>query len=249
MKRSSLRRKTPLTARRPLERRTPLRLMSDRRLIEVSDQPRPELAAVELQEGALARREAGQRVGLAPVSRRRGMRRGRGFAASAAQRRKVDEEGACRILREHEHDLDAGGHLPDDVARALGTWAPAAIDPMHVIDRALGGCDHPDCIIPGDRRLHRPYDEGELDILRYLTLREQAHAVRHVGIVGAIKRITGRDIRPASEPAPGRDRLPHMNKEQQADVVAEFGLIDALHELTGVSWFSAPRETTTEVTW
>jgi len=207
------------------------------------------------QKEARRRVEAGERVGLAPVSRqklerdehegrpprRETMRRGAGFAASAAQRRKVREEGGCRILRAHEHDLDEG-RLPERVARALGTWAPAAVDPMHVIDRALGGCDHPDCIIPGDRRLHGPYDDGKLNILRYLTLPEQAHATRHVGILGAIKRITGHDMRPAGRSPPGRDRLPYLTYDEQADVVAELGLIDALPALTGIQWFSAPRE-------
>lgn len=218
---------------------------------------------------------AGERVGLAPVSERKRerdeaegraprcepLRRGDGFATSTAQRRKVREEGGCRILAFHEHDAE-DGRLPDDVARALGTWAPSAIDPMHVIDRALGGCDDPDCIIPGDRRLHGPYDRGDLDILRYLKRKEVVHAVRKVGILSALKRITGKDYEPDGRSPEGRDRLPEMSKDEQADLVdrfardreaadepAGYALFEALEEATGVSSWSAPREATTGVTW
>jgi hypothetical protein len=38
----------------------------------------------------------------------------------------------------------------------------------NVVPRSLGGCDHPDCIVPLDRRCHRAYDRGELDLLPHL---------------------------------------------------------------------------------
>jgi hypothetical protein len=78
-------------------------------------------------------------------------------------------------------------------------WAEdeAIIDPAHIVSRAKGGCDHEDCIVPLPRMAHRLYDRGELDILPYLTLDEQAHAVAHLGILGALRRTTGERYVPA----------------------------------------------------
>ncbi len=64
-------------------------------------------------------------------------------------------------------------------------------DPAHVVPRSHGGCDHEDCIVPLPRDVHNAYDRGEFDLLPYLTLSEQAHAVSHLGILGALKRTTG----------------------------------------------------------
>ena len=67
------------------------------------------------------------------------------------------------------------------------------IDPAHVIPRSLGGCGHPLCVVPLCRAHHRAYDRGELDLLSYLepAWRAQlAHAVGHVGLIGALRRIT-----------------------------------------------------------
>ena len=61
----------------------------------------------------------------------------------------------------------------------------------HIIDRSLGGCDHPDCAIPLCRLVHRAYDEGRIDLLPWLTHAEQAHAVEHLGLLRALRRITG----------------------------------------------------------
>lgn len=65
------------------------------------------------------------------------------------------------------------------------------VDPAHVISRAQGGCDHPECVIPLCRHDHRAYDhQRTLDVLPLLTREEQAHAVEHVGIVAAYRRLT-----------------------------------------------------------
>lgn len=74
---------------------------------------------------------------------------------------------------------------------AFGFEENGVIDPAHITPRTVGGCDHEDCIVPLPRRIHRAYDEGEFSILEYLTLEEQAHAVKHAGILGALKRTTG----------------------------------------------------------
>ena len=64
------------------------------------------------------------------------------------------------------------------------------VDPAHVIPRGMGGCDHEDCIVPLCRGCHRMYDEGRKDILPLLSKAEQAHAASHLGLIGALQRIT-----------------------------------------------------------
>ena len=73
------------------------------------------------------------------------------------------------------------------------------IDPAHLIPRSMGGCGDPLCVIPACRVHHRAYDRGELDLLPYLepVWRAQlAHAVGHVGLIGALRRISGMRGRP-----------------------------------------------------
>jgi hypothetical protein len=70
----------------------------------------------------------------------------------------------------------------------------ARIDPAHLIPRSLGGCDAPMCVVPLCRSHHRAYDAGELDLLPYLEplwRPELAHAVLHLGLIGAVRRVTG----------------------------------------------------------
>lgn len=70
-----------------------------------------------------------------------------------------------------------------------------SIDAAHLIPRSLGGCGDVACCVPLCRWHHRAYDRGELDLLPYLesAWRPQlAHAVGHVGLIGALRRITGR---------------------------------------------------------
>jgi len=68
------------------------------------------------------------------------------------------------------------------------------IDPAHLIPRSRGGCGDALCVIPVCRAHHRAHDRGELDLLPYLepAWRAQlAHAVGHVGLIGALRRIAG----------------------------------------------------------
>jgi hypothetical protein len=78
--------------------------------------------------------------------------------------------------------------------------ATQRVDPMHVIPRSLGGCGEHLCIVPACRRCHRAYDSGELDLLPYLEPARRAqlaHAVGHVGLIAALRRISGaRDAEP-----------------------------------------------------
>jgi hypothetical protein len=68
------------------------------------------------------------------------------------------------------------------------------IDPAHLIPRSLGGCGDAACCVPLCRIHYRAYDRGELDLLPYLepAWRAQlAHAVGHVGLIAALRRISG----------------------------------------------------------
>jgi hypothetical protein len=68
------------------------------------------------------------------------------------------------------------------------------IDPAHLIPRSLGGCGDALCVVPLCRVCHRAYDSEQLDLLPHLepAWRAQlAHAVGHVGLIGALRRISG----------------------------------------------------------
>ena len=72
------------------------------------------------------------------------------------------------------------------------------IDPAHLIPRSLGGCGDPLCVVPLCRRCHRAYDRGELDLLPYLEpgwRAQVAHAVGHLGLIGALRRVRGHQDR------------------------------------------------------
>jgi hypothetical protein len=104
------------------------------------------------------------------LRRRTPLARSGSLAASAAQRDKV-----------------SGGHC-------LVCATTSRIDPAHLIPRSLGGCDHPDCVVALCRLHHRAYDHGQLDLVAHLEppfRREAAHAVAHVGLAGALRRISG----------------------------------------------------------
>jgi hypothetical protein len=111
------------------------------------------------------------------------LKRGRGMAASKAQREKVRgmacvgcERMAAEYLR---------------------------IDPAHLCARGMGGCDEPECVVPLCRSLHggchRRFDAGELDLLPMLEPRfraEVAHCVTHLGLEGTRVRLAPSCYRP-----------------------------------------------------
>ena len=77
--------------------------------------------------------------------------------------------------------------------------ADRRVDPAHVIPKSLGGCGDALCVTALCRGCHRAYDGGKLDLLPYLepAWRPQlAHAVGHVGLIGALRRVTGRRQEP-----------------------------------------------------
>jgi hypothetical protein len=90
------------------------------------------------------------------------------FGASEAQREKI-VGGACVVCRQAK-----------------------GLTPAHQAPRSLGGCDHPDCVVPLCWTHHRAYDTGRLELLPHLepTWRaEVAHAVSHLGLIGAVRRL------------------------------------------------------------
>ena len=104
-----------------------------------------------------------------PLVRKTPLKRTTSMAATDAQRAAV--AGRPCIACESEHRVDAA----------------------HVVPRALGCGDALD-VVPLCRRCHAAYDAGRLDLLPYLEpgFRAQvAHAVGHVGLIGALQRICG----------------------------------------------------------
>ena len=90
------------------------------------------------------------------------------FGASEAQREKI-VGGACVVC------LQTKG-----------------ITPAHLAPRSLGGCDHPDCVVPLCWLHHRAYDTGRLELFPHLEPQcraEVAHAVSHLGLIGAVRRL------------------------------------------------------------
>ena len=78
------------------------------------------------------------------------------------------------------------------------------VDAAHLIPRSLGGCGDPLCVVPLCRRpCHRAYDSGELDLLPHLEPEwraQVAHAVGHVGLIGALRRVGGPNGAASSRP-------------------------------------------------
>jgi hypothetical protein len=130
-----------------------------------------------------------------PLQRDTSLKRGlgpkrKGFTpASREQKNKVAREGA-RI----DYSVIEIQSLVD-----LGDLGP--IDPAHIVSRHQGGCNEEACVVGLPRLLHELYDKGRLDLLPWLTLEEQAHAVSHLGILGALKGTTGDDYVPEKEVA------------------------------------------------
>jgi hypothetical protein len=90
------------------------------------------------------------------------------FAASEAQRAKM-RGAACVVCQQTK-----------------------GITPAHLAARSLGGCDDPDCVVPLCWLHHRAYDTGRLELLPHLEphwRREVAHAVLHLGLIGAYHRL------------------------------------------------------------
>ena len=113
-------------------------------------------------------------------------RRARLRAKKQLRRTKPLQRTASMVASERQRAAVAG-------RRCIVCAAEARIDPAHLIPRSLGGCGDPLCVVPLCRRCHRAYDRGELDLLPYLepAWRSQlAHAVGHIGLITALRRIS-----------------------------------------------------------
>lgn len=81
----------------------------------------------------------------------------------------------------------------------------AAVDPAHLWPRGKGGCDDPLCVVPLERRYHRLFDEGKLDLLPALIngayWPEIAHVIEahQVSPTQLLERLTGEKWIPRSE--------------------------------------------------
>lgn len=112
---------------------------------------------------------------------RKPLRKGKGFAASKAQREKVKSQ-SCVVCGRDRYE--------------------ATIDPAHVWSRGRGGCDHILCVIALCREHHNAYDEHALDLLPHLLnhglFEEMAHPIRAHGIspLTLLERLTGQRYEP-----------------------------------------------------
>jgi hypothetical protein len=55
-------------------------------------------------------------------------------------------------------------------------------DPAHLVPQRIGGCSHPDCVVPLCRAHHRAYDRFGFALARHLGDEwhsERAHAIEH----------------------------------------------------------------------
>jgi hypothetical protein len=125
-------------------------------------------------------------------------RRARLRARKRLRRTAPLERAVSMAATEHQRAAVAGR-----VCIVCGT--DRRIDPAHLISRAMGGCGDAACCVPLCREHHRAYDGGDLDLLPYLepACRAQlAHAVGHVGLIGALRRISGSGQEPATRGLP-----------------------------------------------
>lgn len=129
----------------------------------------------------------------------------RACALDAKRLRATDRASRRRVPPRPPRAL-FGGPSSRDWTQALAKRDGAAcrvcgnlpVDAAHIVPRSVApnAGETEDSIVPLCREHHRQYDAGQLDVLPYLTLPEQAHAVVAAGgIVGALRITTGkRDV-------------------------------------------------------
>ena len=120
-----------------------------------------------------------------PLRRGRGPRRRSGLKRGALRRSTALKRTSVAPASTVQRAKVAG-------LRCLVCGAITRIDPTHLVPRSLGGCDEADCVVPLCRVHHRAYDQGGLDLVAHLEprwRREVAHAVGHLGLVGALRRV------------------------------------------------------------
>ena len=124
--------------------------------------------------------------------RRTPLRRGRGPRRRMALARRRTLRRTAPLARTSASPASAIQRAKVAGLRCLVCGAATRIDPAHLVPRSLGGCDEADCVVPLCRTHHRAYDQGGLDLVAHLEpgwRREAAHAVGHLGLVGALRRL------------------------------------------------------------
>jgi hypothetical protein len=122
-----------------------------------------------------------------PLRRGKGLVRGSALRRSRRLRRRTP-------LRCSAVSLASPAQRAKVAGRACLVCGGRPVDAAHLVPRSLGGCDEPECVVPLDRRCHRAYDRGELDLLPYLEPRcraELAHGLLHLGLLGLLGRVSG----------------------------------------------------------
>jgi hypothetical protein len=121
-----------------------------------------------------------------PLARRTALRRGRPPARRTPLKRTALKRRPFAPASPAQRAKVAG-------RRCLVCSSATRIDPAHLIARSVGGGDDALCVVALCRSCHRRYDSGALDLVAYLEpdyRAEAAHAVAHVGLAGALRRIS-----------------------------------------------------------
>lgn len=77
------------------------------------------------------------------------------------------------------------------------TGRTEGVDPAHVISRAHGGCDDESCVLPLWRPIHRAFDDGQFDLLPWITEHKPydvlQHAITHTlcDPIALVERLSG----------------------------------------------------------
>lgn len=140
-----------------------------------------------------ATRSRPRREALADA-RRALRRRGRPLERHSSLRRTTPLRRKTALARKSWAAASAPQRVKVGGRRCLACNRATRIDPAHVVARSLGGCDDALCVVALCRDCHRRYDRGELDLVPHLEpdLRaEAAHAVEHLGLAGALRRLSG----------------------------------------------------------
>lgn len=134
------------------------------------------------------------------MRRRRALRRTRLTRRKALRR--SGQLARRTPLRRSSHGTTSPGQRAKVRGQACIVCGARPVDPAHLVARARGGCDDPDCVVALCRPHHRAFDRGELDLLPHLEpgyRRELAHALEHLPLLALLQRVTGERWEPQSD--------------------------------------------------
>jgi hypothetical protein len=123
-------------------------------------------------------------------------RHGHRFQYTKALGTKQGADG--KLTQRNDPIAECSREQREKVAGALSIISGVGpVDPVHLWDKRLGGCDSADCVVPLTRREHREYEEKELDILGALVaggyFAELGHVIteHRVSPTVLVERLTG----------------------------------------------------------